>query len=568
MFITIDPPPGVMRTGTKYKSKGRFYDANLWRWFGGASRPVGGWTVHSQSAVSGKPRGIIGWRDNSGSAWAGVGTHTGLYYMTRSGVVNDITPLNFTIGRADSVLGAGYGAGAYGASTYGTARTSSYNILEASTWSLDTWGQDLIACMVDDGLIYEWSPLAIDATKEATGTAQAGGSTSITLASGASSTDNDYNNLYVIITGGTGVSGEARLITAYNGTSKVATVNTAWTTTPDSTTTYALKLIGPVANAPTARSVVVTAEKMLMALGAGGDPRAIANSDLQNNTVWTETVTNYARHAVLQTTGKIICGRKVNGGTLIWTDVDVWLASFLGQPFVYGYTQAGKDCGVVSQNAISVTSDRVFWMGVNGFWVYNGFAQPLPSDVQDYVFSDINLIQAAKIFSVHNSQFGEVWWFYVSGSGSEIDRYVAYNYRENHWTIGSLTRLSGIDRGAFSTPLWVGDDGYVYDHETGLTHGGVNPYATTGPFELGQGDNLFSVEQIVPDEKALGQITVSFNAQLYPLRDGYTYGPYTLTDLTDARFTGRQVQITYQGIDGQDFRVGAFRFDGRMRGKR
>jgi hypothetical protein len=71
----------------------------------------------------------------------------------------------------------------------------------------------------------------------ATGTAQAGASSTITLASGASASDSFYSYMYVAITSGTG-SGQTRQITSYIGSTKVATVSTAWTTTPDATSVY------------------------------------------------------------------------------------------------------------------------------------------------------------------------------------------------------------------------------------------------------------------------------------------------------------------------------------------
>lgn len=72
-----------------------------------------------------------------------------------------------------------------------------------------------------------------------TGTAQAGGASSITLAAGASATDNAYRPFTIRITGGTG-SGQSRVIGSYVGATKVATVTEAWTTTPDATSTYSI----------------------------------------------------------------------------------------------------------------------------------------------------------------------------------------------------------------------------------------------------------------------------------------------------------------------------------------
>jgi hypothetical protein len=87
------------------------------------------------------------------------------------------------------------------------------------------------------------------------GQAQAGSSTTITLASGASGSDSIYNSSSIYLTGGTG-SGQLRLIQSYNGTTKVATVTSAFSTTPDNTTTY---VVGPTITVSGDGSTVATA---------------------------------------------------------------------------------------------------------------------------------------------------------------------------------------------------------------------------------------------------------------------------------------------------------------------
>jgi hypothetical protein len=74
----------------------------------------------------------------------------------------------------------------------------------------------------------------------ATGTAQAGAAGTITLAAGATATDNLYNGCRIATTGGTG-AGQARIITDYNGTSKVATIQPNWITNPGADTTYEIQ---------------------------------------------------------------------------------------------------------------------------------------------------------------------------------------------------------------------------------------------------------------------------------------------------------------------------------------
>ena len=81
--------------------------------------------------------------------------------------------------------------------------------------------------------------LTASATNHDTGAAQAGSSTTITLKSTASATNNIYNGMYVTITGGTGV-GQVRIIQNYVGSTKVATVDIPFTTAPNSTSNYSI----------------------------------------------------------------------------------------------------------------------------------------------------------------------------------------------------------------------------------------------------------------------------------------------------------------------------------------
>src|SRR5262249_3994889 len=92
MLFPLAIPPGVYRNGTEYQSKGRYYDANLVRFYEGTIRPKGGWRRHSSSAVSGVGRAILAWKDNSTITWAAIGTDKKFYLMGRDGTLYDITP--------------------------------------------------------------------------------------------------------------------------------------------------------------------------------------------------------------------------------------------------------------------------------------------------------------------------------------------------------------------------------------------------------------------------------------------------------------------------------------------
>jgi len=69
-------------------------------------------------------------------------------------------------------------------------------------------------------------------------TAQTGAASTITLDSGASATDDIYNRRSILLTGGGISEGQIRTITDYDGSTKIATVDTAWSSNPTSTTTF------------------------------------------------------------------------------------------------------------------------------------------------------------------------------------------------------------------------------------------------------------------------------------------------------------------------------------------
>ena len=325
-----------------------------------------------------------------------------------------------------------------------------------------------------------------------------------------------------------------------------------------------------VANAPTSNlAMVVTEERFVFCLGAGGNPRKIAWSDKENNTVWTAAATNEAGDIELQTTGQIMCGLRMRGSTLILTDNDAHIATYSGPPFVYGFQRVGTACGVASRKAAVAIDEGAFWMGKKGFFTFNGStATEVGCEVADYVFDDMNPSQVSKVYAVHNSQYGEIWWFYPSANSTENDRYVTLDYKEGHWATGVIERTAGVDQGVFTNPIWADASGNLYNQETGYTHGSVKPYAESGSISLGNGDNIMKVTQLIPDEQVQGQVNVTFKTRSYPNGTESTYGAYTLTNPTDVRFQGRQIRIKIQGTGNDNWRSGVMRIEANPGGKR
>lgn len=326
-----------------------------------------------------------------------------------------------------------------------------------------------------------------------------------------------------------------------------------------------------ISGAPTGcTSLLATEERFLFALGASSNDRLVKWSDREDNTTWTAATTNEAGDFELQTAGRIVTGERVRGQALILTDTDAHTATYQGPPFVYAFEQVGNSCGIVAPGASAVLDGVAYWMGQEGFYAYaGGSVQLLPCEVGDYVFSSINRDQISKAHAVTNSRFNEVWWFYPSGSSTEIDRYVAYDTVRRVWMIGALDRTAAVDSGAARYPVWFDSAGDGYQHEVpAFSWGGAEVYAESGPVSIGVGENTFTARHLYPDEKTQGDCTVTFKTRRYPNGDESSFGAYTMANPTSVRFSGRQMRMRVSGSAMADWRFGIPRVDLALRGKR
>lgn len=314
-----------------------------------------------------------------------------------------------------------------------------------------------------------------------------------------------------------------------------------------------------ISGAPTGKALVVTPEGFLFIL-ATTDPRTFSWCDQRNNTLWTPSGTNQAGNYPLQTTGRLMCGKVVQGGTLLFTDIDVWQATYVPNNNVYETKKKGDACGAISRQAVASFEMKAVWMSPDfHFWQFNGYVQPVECDVRDYIISDINKLQVSKIHAIHNAANFEVEFYYCSSGSSEIDRCVVWTYagpNAPYWNIGRKARTCGSDSGVFLYPTRVDISGLIYDHEVGTSYDSAQPYIEGGPVVLGNGDNVMDVMGLYPDDNTVGDVTATFYSKNNPDDAETTYGPYTLTSKTDLRFPGRSVRPRFDGSAMSSWRVG------------
>lgn len=242
------------------------------------------------------------------------------------------------------------------------------------------------------------------------------------------------------------------------------------------------------------------------------DPMLVRWSDSSDPTNWDASdTTTTAGETRLSSGSYIVTAIQNRDEILIWTDSSLFSMTYVGPPFGYGFNLVGQNFDIIGPNSKIVTGSIAYWMGFNNFYVYDGKLQPMPCTVRDYVFLDISRDDGNKVYCSADSGNNEIIWFYPSESQGgtpgqrEVDRYVVYNYVEQAWYYGTMARTAWIDRRGHPVPRSVSPDGYLYNQETGLDDGSTTPpapitaYIQSSPVEIQDGNNFMFVNRVIPD---------------------------------------------------------------------
>ena len=321
------------------------------------------------------------------------------------------------------------------------------------------------------------------------------------------------------------------------------------------------------------------------------DPLLIVWSDQESVTEWEPKSTNTAGSLRCSAGSEIIGGLRARQETLIWTDTALYSLQFIGAPYTFGLNLINEGISLMGPNTCINTPAGIFWMDRKGFYHYTGSVSPLPSSVHSYVFDDINEGQSYQFFAFLNKQFDEVGWFYCSSSATVIDRYVTYDYVANTWSIGQLSRTAWLDEGVVSYPRAAGLSGstyYLYAQETGNDDDGSpmdDVYVESADFDIGEGEEFQFIRRMIPDLKFTGDggsdqvLNVVLKTRDYPadsLTTSSTTAVTASTTKVDLRARARQAVVRFESDDdatseerlGVGFRVGGTRLDIQPAGRR
>ena len=428
-------------------------------------------------------------------------------------------------GPDDGLTGYGFGAGLWGSASWGTARSTSGIVLSPRVWSMDAWGEDIVASVGGgEDTIYYFDVSAFKASAS-----------------------------------------------TYRGTTLAYYITNT--------------LSGDASQVPTkvGQVLVSTPDRHLVVFGCNPqgsstyDRTTIRFASQESLSVWDAQITNTAGSQKLGTGTNIEAAKKGRGQIYIWTDVDLYGMQFVGPPFTFSFSLLGEASGTISKNSPAMIEGGAFWMGTNNFYAYDGAVQTLKCPVLNYVFDDLNPVQREKIFSAEILEFNEIWWFYPSSTSTEVDRYVIYNYIDSTWSIGNLDRTAWHDSGIFTFPIASNSAGNAFNQENGVND---ESSALTSSLETGyfsgdeNGDNIIFIKRIIPDTSFSEGTTLNFEikSKRYPNDTEITKGPFAVTSSTNKlnlRSRGRSFQCKWSSsaVD-TSWRLGTWRAEGQADGTR
>ena len=477
---------------------------------------------------------------------------------TASGGTCTVKPLE-TIGPQIQSLIYGWGTGVFGGSSpsvaWGLAASSAGVTAEPGIWSLSSYGQVLVATVLN-GKTFTWDPGAA------------------------------------------------------NAFGRRASINTTGFETTSNPTASRLTMVSP-----TTRHLIHLGTETTLGSALSQDDMFIRFSSQEVLNNFTFTAGNSAGSQRLQDGSRIMGTIKSKEAILIWTDNALYIMRHIGAPFVFGFEQVGTNCGLVGQNAVAEVDGIAYWFSGKGFFKYDGSVKTLDCMVEDYVYDDIDLTQGQQIYAGVNNLYTEVRWDYPSGSADYNDRYVVYNFAESAqipggvWYTGSTARTSWIDANVYdkpfgssfnsatngSFPAVLGEtaapNGYgnttIFEHEEGTDQVNSDGSTTaltsniesfdfdiTSP-ELGNGEYFVAMRRFIPDFRNItGNATVTLNLKDYPSQSqtASTYSPFTITSATtkvDTRARGRFISIKIANTAAaQTWRFGTLRIDIQPDGRR
>jgi hypothetical protein len=608
--------PGIVRDTTDYTNEGGWFDCDKVRFRMGLPETIGGWAKFTSSTMLGTCRSLHVWSSLTGTNYVGAGTSK-KFYVIEGDVPYDITPIRLT------TTGTATFTATDGSSTLSITDVAhgvylgDFVIYSNAT----TLGGNITALVLNQE--YEITNVVDDDTYEINVVVLADASD---ISDGGAATVAAYQiniGLDTVVVGsgwsagfwGRGTWSSAadvsvpganlRLWSQDNfGENLVFNVRSGgiyyWTVSSGIVSRGVNITSLTNQSAPVIANQVLVSERDRHVVAFGCDPESnpgvqdpliIRFSSQESVTDWQTRADNTAGELRIGTGSYIVGAVQTKQQVVVFTDIAMYTMQYIGPPYTFGLTEVSSNISIAGQNAAISTGDSVYWMGTGQFYMYNGTVTQMPCSVKEYVFSDINIYQLAKVAAASNAAFAEIWWFYPSATSEVNDKYVVFNYESNIWYYGTMSRTAWHDNAFAGLPIAAAQDGYLYYQESGLNDGSgdipvpLNAYIESSVVDIGEGDQFMFASRIIPDitfRNSTTEPTATFTIKARNYPGGNYFGtsnnsvastatvPVQLfTEQSFIRVRGRSVALRVESNQvNTAWRLGSPRLDVRPDGRR
>ena len=454
------------------------------------------------------------------------------------------------IGPTIQTYGYGWGTGTWSRGTWGSATTSSSVILDPGSWSLDNFGQQLIAT-VKDGKTFVWNPgLSNPLEQRAVVMSGAPTATRLTITS-------DRDRHVVHFGTETTIGNTSTQDPMFIRFSDQEDFSTYAPTSTNTAGTFRLDTGNKIVAAVSGKDYnLILTDQAAYTMQFVGPPFTFSIRQVGSNCGC------IGQHATVYADGKVFW-MGAGGGFFVF-DGTVKLLPSLVEDFVF--TTTGNNVGI------------------------------------NYASNEI-------IYASHNSLFNEIVWFYPAGTPTsnpavQNNRSVTYNYVEGTWSTMSLARSTYADASTYDVPYATEYDSTAdpsidnlsgatntfgastyFAHEVGNnkialdgTETAIAAFIQSGDFDIqqeGDGQFIMRISRFLPDFKNLqGNAVITIGLKEFPIDTSSSsqLGPFTISSSTqkiDTRARGRLANLKIQNTAvNETWRFGTFRADVNVDGRR
>jgi hypothetical protein len=588
--------PGVNKENTRYANENGWYDSEKVRFREGTPEKIGGWQRISSYTFLGICRSLWNWVTLGYANLIGVGTNI-KFYISNGGQYYDVTPL-----RATTTLGTNPFA-INGTTTTVTVTANSHG---ATTGDYVTFSGATGTNSTTLNAEYQLTVVNSNSYTITTATVLTpAGSEGGAAVSAAYQISTGPATQLPLIGWGAGAWSSGKWGTSATSTSSLrlwaqsnygedlifgyrkGPIYYWYASGGTSTRGVLMSSIVGASDVPTIQNLIFVSDNRFVfafgcnPIGSGTqNPMLIRWSNYEDATNWTPGAASQSSYMVLSHGSEIVTVVQTRQEMVVFTDSALYSLQYLTPPAFWGQQILGDNISIIGPNAAVIASGRVYWMGVDKFYVYDGRVNTLNCDLRKYIYQDINLGQNQQVFCSTNEGFNEVWWFYCSITGPDgtgtainpntiIDRYVVYNYLESDgkggqgiWYHGTMQRTAWLDSGLRTYPIAATYNYNLVNHELGVdneetaTTLPIEAYISSSEFDIDDGDKFGFVYRMLPDMTFEGSNVDNPSAvmTLLPMQNsGSGYNDPTSIGGSDNATVTRTAKVPIEKYTGQVF---------------